>query len=108
MMEASVAQKRIRTPREEYVRIVNKWRSSGLSQQDFCREHGYPLPRFQRWVWRCNVSPQEVPAVGRIRISNVVGAKSTDAFFEIIYPNGVKLRMHQFPGMEVYASLIRF
>lgn len=106
-METNNQGVRTRTGKEEYSKIVSEWKSSGLSQRDFCNEYGYAFTRFQRWVWKCKSNKEEIPSIGRIRISDQNGV-SSETFFEIVYPNGVKLRLNRYPGVEMFSQLIRY
>lgn len=98
---------RTRTRQEEYVKIVDQWNQSGLSQREYCNLHGYTYKRFQRWVWNCNKFGKESPKIGKIRISGQIKT-SSETEFVIIYPNGVKLRLSGYPGDDIFTRIVQF
>lgn len=67
--------------------LVSAWRSSGRTRKDFCAEHDIKEGTFAYWVSKDRQSGAD--AVGFIPI----GPGPVAGPIEIIYPNGVRLKM---------------
>ena len=84
-------------------RIIDLWEKSGQSQPDFCASHGVTVASFGYWrtKWLALHPPPiaEVPAF--IPIKKAIPEKTEPqpeaekraGGYEIIYPNGVRLRL---------------
>jgi transposase-like protein len=52
-------------PMPEQVRLINECRRSGLSDAEWCREHGIAPSTFYNWVARCRkANASQVPSPG--------------------------------------------
>ena len=73
--------------REEMEAAVNRWRESGLKKKEFCEQNDYSLSTFSYWITRINQSNRKgfVPLIST--------AKPESSFVEVIYPNGVRLKV---------------
>lgn len=71
--------------------LIDQWRASGLRRDEFCREHQIKISTFSYWTTRKNRADRE-QAVGFVRIEPA-GSPSGQDHVELIYPNGVRLRI---------------
>jgi transposase-like protein len=39
-----------RVPKEEQLKLINECRSSGMTDSDWCREHGIAVSTFYYWI----------------------------------------------------------
>ena len=71
--------------RERMLSLVGEWRSSGQTQKDFCALHGIKMGTFSYWVAQSRdlSNPSFIALMPNSSASSV----------EIIYPNGVKLKV---------------
>ncbi|NDP21183.1 MAG: IS66 family insertion sequence element accessory protein TnpB [Paludibacter sp.] len=68
---------------------VESWKQSGLSQQTFCDQAGIKLGTFSYWIRKSK--NEEVQIGGFIPLKKPVFALENK--YEIVYPNGVILRL---------------
>ena len=71
--------------RSHMLSLVEKWRGSGQTQQEFCSFHGIKLHTLSYWI---GVSKEDKVPSGFIE---VVPTNNTIQKIEVIYPNGVKV-----------------
>ncbi len=67
---------------------VERWRQSGLSQKEFCKDLGMKVGTFAYWVSR---SKEEEKKKGFIPL--VPSKGDCGAAIEISYPNGVRIKV---------------
>jgi len=84
--------------------LIDQWRASGQRRDEFCRQHQIKVSTFSYWVTRKNRADKDNPG-GFIRIETSGSSPSQD-LVEIIYPNGVRLRIGGV-NRSVISSLIR-
>lgn len=84
--------------------LVDQWRSSGQRRDEFCRKHQIKVSTFSYWTTRKNKSDREQGS-GFVRIEPGGSSCLTD-FVELIYPNGVRLRIGG-SNRSVISRLIR-
>jgi len=72
---------------EEKMLAVEAWRTSGLSQNEYCKTLGVKRTTFANWVSR-NKRKKAVPNFVRVTLPPV--ALSTA--IEVVYPNGVIIK----------------
>lgn len=65
--------------------LVEKWRCSGQTQQEFCSFHGIKIHTLSYWI---GVSKEEKSPSGFIEF---VPTNTTIQNIEVTYPNGVKV-----------------
>lgn len=68
---------------------VESWKQSGLTQQTYCNQAGIKLATFSYWIQKSK--KQEVQIGGFIALKKPVFALENK--YEIVYPNGVVLRL---------------
>jgi hypothetical protein len=71
--------------RSQMLSLVEKWRGSGQTQQEFCSFHGIKIHTLSYWI---GVSKEKNGPSGFIE---VLPTNSTIQKIEVIYPNGVKV-----------------
>jgi transposase-like protein len=91
----------MRTP-EEMLFLVEEYFNSGKSRNEFCEEIGVKPTTFSYWIKKKRMN--EHSSSGFIKIDTAPGG--TAPAFEIIYPNGVKLKLEQ-SNISFLAHLIR-
>ena len=68
---------------------VASWRASGLTQTAYCLEVGLKPPSFNYWV---QISKEQEEVIGFVEIAKA--SEKLPNKYEIVYPNGVILRLH--------------
>ena len=78
---------------------VEAWKQSGISQQTFCDKAGIKLGTFSHWI---KISKQQDDLVGGfIELANPsINLKSQ---YEIVYPNGVILKVQNTDLKEIFS-----
>ena len=57
--------RRAPVPFDEEIRLINECRKSGLTDADWCREHGIAPSTFYNWVSRCRkIAPDKIHEPG--------------------------------------------
>jgi len=72
---------------EEKRQLVQRWRESGLTQKVYCQQMGIKQTTFTNWVKRCKAKP----ATAFIAVAPPVDPLPLD--IELVYPNGVRLKV---------------
>lgn len=70
--------------RKEMFDLVDLWKSSRMSQVEFCKTHDLNLPRFRYWVRKKKESESE----SHFRL---IEPKTSMHHVCLIYPNGIKI-----------------
>jgi len=54
-----------RVPMSEQIRLINECRRSGMTDADWCREHGIAPSTFYNWISRCRkAAAEQIPVPG--------------------------------------------
>lgn len=77
------------TKSEKMYDLVERWKSSDLTQKQFCGEHDLKVGTFAYWVGKKKRSDE--PVGGFVPIDLAAG--SAGGQLTISYPNGVKLTL---------------
>ena len=67
---------------------VKAWKQSGLTQQSYCNQVGIKVPTFNYWVQK---SKNQEDSNGFIEIEKSIS--TLENHYEVIYPNGVVVRL---------------
>ena len=51
-----------RVPKEEQLKLINECRTSGMTDIDWCREHGIAVSTFYYWVQQLQKEAAQIPA----------------------------------------------
>lgn len=103
---------------EEFKRIHEEWKSTGLSIRDYCHNTGFEESKF--YYWRKKFTEAMLPQVNGFVPVNMfhqngkLGMTATDSPkeptdnvpCEVVYPNGVTLRVKSELSLETLRSLI--
>ena len=95
--------------RPEYSHIVELWRKSGMSRQEFSRKHNYNQCTFDGWIKKVEIGLQTKLPTKRVLVplhiehSHFVAEHTT---FEVKYPNGVYLGMSSLPSSEDLSRIV--
>ncbi|MVX34387.1 MULTISPECIES: IS66 family insertion sequence element accessory protein TnpA [Myroides] len=79
---------------------VEDWRTSGLTQSRYCESVGIKLATFSYWVVK---HKSESTQLDNNFITVTKGQVSKTQEYEIVYPNGVKLRLQTDNLSELYS-----
>ena len=85
--------------REEY---VLRYRTSGLTQKQYCEEEGLSVATLGYWLKRAR--DQEEQQVGSFVPIQPAARDNKD--IEIIYPDGIKVRMNHSVDVEYIRALL--
>jgi hypothetical protein len=77
------------TKKERMYALLDRWQESGMRQEDFCREEGIGLPKFQ--YWRRKQKQEQEGGGAFIALSGEMPTEAPP--MELIYPGGVRLRL---------------
>ena len=66
---------------------VKSWRESGLKKKEYCQQRGISESTFSYWITRINKSK------GRAFIPLLPAEGINDSAIEVIYPNGVRVKV---------------
>ncbi|QCR22342.1 IS66 family insertion sequence element accessory protein TnpB [Pontibacter sp. SGAir0037] len=75
------------THQEKMLHLVEVYEQSGQSQRAFCQEQGLKVSQFIYWIHK--VRKEKQPASGFMQLS----AERAASYLEVIYPNGVQVRV---------------
>ncbi|MGL5275934.1 IS66 family insertion sequence element accessory protein TnpA [Myroides sp.] len=80
---------------------VEDWKTSGLTQSKYCESVGINLATFSYWVIKYKNKTLEKGVSNFIAIDKT--SKTEGKEYEIVYPNGVKLRVETKDLSELYS-----
>lgn len=76
----------------EKTELVTQWKSSGISQKEWCKDQELSIHTFRKWVGRYGKALEEVePKTEFIPLTFTDQVITSDYELQLIYPNGVKL-----------------
>ena len=90
----------MRRNQEEMCSYIDEWKQSGLSRKAFCRKRGIAPSTFSYWYTK--YTPSDSGQGGDFVEVNPILSES----IEVIYPNGVKIRMPQKSSLSALQALI--
>jgi hypothetical protein len=76
-----------RASQQEMEALVASFRSSGLSQREFCLREQIKLPTFSYWYWKLGPGATATPS-GFTEVTPSLPSGG----LEVVYPNGVRIR----------------
>lgn len=80
---------------------VEDWQISGLTQSKYCESVGIKLATFSYWVVKFKSETERECSSNFIAIGKT--PKTEGKEYEIVYPNGVKLRVETKDLSELYS-----
>lgn len=80
---------------------VEDWKASGLTQSKYCESVGINLATFSYWVVKYKSETVQEGSSNFIAIGK--RSKTEGKEYEIVYPNGVKLRVETKDLSELYS-----
>lgn len=109
------AKKMSRRTKQEMYPLVDAWQVSGQSKTAFCRERQLNIHTFNYWLQKhkadldSGISGEVSSGGGKFVALEVTSKRvvSPDAKLELIYPNGVILRLGQVVNSGYLESLIK-
>jgi hypothetical protein len=96
--------KTVRRTRKEFCKIVQRWRSSGMSRVEFCTQEKIHLDTFAGWIKK----ERDESAVAQKLVPLQIEARPEihNCGFEIEYPNGVRLHLATLPSTEDLSRMV--
>jgi len=80
--------------------LVDQYRGSGLTQDQFCREQGIAISVLRYWLAKLR---QEINGPGFIQLDGIIQQE-----FRIVYPNGIELFVPTQTPITHIQQLIQF
>ena len=87
---------------EEMFALVEEWEESGQTQKVFCQEQGVKVGTFAYWLRKKRQERESTGGFLPVRVRQDSGVEPV----EVIYPNGVRMRVSQ-TDPEVISGLVR-
>jgi transposase-like protein len=88
--------------------IIKKWESTTESQSSFCQRHDIGMSTFSYWRSRYSKSKNISRHKGDTpHFTQLVAKDSSSPQLEIIYPNGVKIRLSESSSLADLQALIQ-
>lgn len=84
--------------------LVEDFHRSGKSQKEFCLEQGIKTSTFSYWIKKKRLSAN--PSTSFLKIDTGTTPSSSAEAVEILYPNGVRLKITQ-TNLLTISALIR-
>ena len=60
-----------RVPKEEQLKLINECRTSGMTDIDWCREHGIAVSTFYYWVKQLRKKAAQIPVYCILKIPTI-------------------------------------
>ncbi len=100
---------------EEFKKVHQEWKESGLSIRDYCASTGIKESRFYYWKKRVEI-PDNLPSStggfipvnlnGKFGKCSVPGSKPSGVLCELVYQNGVTLRVTSDMTLEQLRAMV--
>lgn len=90
--------------REEMTRLIQEYETSGQTQKCFSESRGIGFAKFNYWYRK--LQREAASPDGFHKIESVGASQVRDCKAELVYPNGVVLRLDR-PEPELLSRLIR-
>ena len=74
---------------------VESWKTSGLTQIAFCREHSIVFSRFNYWVRKLYPAPLPAGGFVKIKVKAEPLPVSNALVMELVLPGGARLNFYQ-------------
>ena len=95
----------MRKPSQMYP-IVEKWLSSPEGKQLFCEQEGLPISVLNYWVSHYNRHKRQTGAKQGFVPLQLSGPPTGSAYMELVFPSGVKLKIHQQLSLEELTMIL--
>jgi len=102
----------------KFKEVLARWQESELSVKDFCFNEGITKSTFYYWLKKFRKQSEKndfIPLIVKTSQSTLERQQqpgkfqqeeNDDSFFELVYPNGTKLRIKTNPDLTLLKSLI--
>lgn len=95
---------RIKRTQPEWFSLIEQYNSAAITAKAFCQQEAIHLSNFYYWQKRHrSLAAGFVP----LTITGKAISRGSDSGFEIVYPNGVILRLAQGVPLNVLSPLLR-
>lgn len=82
--------------------LIREWEESNERRDAFCEKHNLPVSTFSYWRTRYARSQKAAVQPGFVKLQAEV-----EGHLEVVYPNGVKVRLPQGSSLAEVRSLIK-
>lgn len=101
----------MRRKKEEMYKLVSKWEASKETKTSFCKVHQINIPTFTYWVQKYKIAKGSIEDKDKskkfIALELEGSSHSHSNFVEVLYPNGVRLRLNNQPSVNYLQSLVQ-
>lgn len=91
-----------RRSREEMFAIIEQWESSQESREAFCQSHNLPVSTFSYWRTKYAKAKEQPREPGFVQLKPRISDN-----LEVIYPNGVRVKVPQGSSLADLRALIQ-
>lgn len=91
-----------RKTKEEMFPLIEEWESSNESRESFCEVHKLTKSTFHYWRGRFLRSRVQMDTGGFVQVRAVIPSQ-----MEVVYPNGVTIRLLQSASMSDLRALVQ-
>jgi transposase-like protein len=88
---------------QEWFALIEQYQASGITVKEFCKTQGVHPSNYYYWMKRFG---KKEPDFAPLKISTK-GQVAGSAFYELVYPNGLTLRLGQRVGLGELSQLLR-
>jgi transposase-like protein len=104
--ESSLIMTRRHTPKEERKAHVDKWKQSGLTMSEYCRQNNMPLAKLSEWKRSLLPKPTKFKSICVAPPTSEVTSQSAH-LIEIIVDQRIKIRLHQSTDTSLLLNIIK-
>lgn len=90
--------------RRQMFEMIERWKSSGLSQKSFCEKESLKFYTFYYWYKRHGQAHGSESKTGFVKLK--IERPATPASIEIHFPHGVRLHFHEPVSSDYLKALI--
>ena len=97
--------------REQRLELISLYEPSGLSPDEFCKKHNFPIHQFYYWIKVIRDQKNKVPSrtVGNfvsVKLPKSEQRSITLPVLELVCPNGIQLKFYSHVNLSELRSLI--
>lgn len=99
-----------RRTKEQMIPLINKWKRSNKSKQDYCSQHGMKVGVFYYWLSKLEKEEERGKKEQGKFLSMEISRKdepTKNGLIELHYPNGVRLVLHELQDLSALPQLIQ-
>ena len=105
-MHSDYQEKTASEKREFWEEQIRFWQESGLSQKEYCKQHGIRQSQWYYWRRRCRGTETE-PTLVPLKLPSLIGHTHGTPVVRVITPNGFKIELDADAPITFLPRLIR-